>query len=794
MPTKKQMFLWLWVTLLLVHSPATFAVEITLGDESFQVAAPAGFADVSGVSKEQFAVFEDMLPESNRLLAVFVTEQDAGRLMRGDSADFREYFLVQSVKALESMTLSKQQFTEIRSMLRQQYGDVFEKQKEAIEEGTTRAGRSLSKRLGTDVDFNISGMVPLGIDEETASHISMSFLSKYDMTIDGDVIESVVAGTTTVLLVRGKVLYLNGYRTYKGEQDLGWTRSQVKSWLPHIVSLNEKIWPLADGQIVPQGTLVDSHTQDLITGEQFEYSLKGHTKAGGLDVSLKCPSSWRAEEGIRPHIVQKFTGEAFGGILPGCMIVVQDLPAWASLFLKDEIGAEALSESLREIIPPNATYLGGGKTQIDGEPGAWLKYHYQDERAGMRADMYSLMYILFYNGKMLAIQCNVGGVAGDKEIMEDAFASYLPLFQTIGNSVVIHDKWTKATNEGGTSIMEDVFGEYWWITLIISAILTWGIGLTPPLLIRFAFLRRPISKGWAIGTAAIFWFINIIFFTALGSTSKTHYALFLVAWASYAILRKGARKRQSMQLEPTSDPTLQSEVIQGNVEDFQDVDSEKLHQYSQSSLQPLLTQFLTQSTGSNAAASTEPKNIPSTHGTPNTSNLNAEGYKQEKRKKSWFAFIMVLLSIMCFIIMTPGSAHFWYKQGAGHAIGDLIDSGVDIEVATPKAKTFGIVYATLMVVGQHFSILILFLITVGILTRSMTKVIMKNLIFMFLFICLLGTTCLGLAQGMVQYNARWYSYLGSAFLIWMVIGSIFGIIIFVVSGCKRRDKRATETE
>lgn len=278
MPTKKQMFLWLWVTFLSVHPPVTFAVEITLGDEALQVAAPAGFADVSGVSKEQFAVFEDMLPESNRLLAVFVTEQDAGRLMRGDSADFREYFLVQSVKALESMTLSKQQFTEIRSMLRQQYGDVFEKQKEAIEEGTTRAGKSLSKRLGTDVDFNISGMVPLGIDEETASHISMSFLSKYDMTVDGEIIESVVAGTMTVLLVRGKVIYLYAYRTYEGEKDLRWTRSQVKSWLPDIVSFNEKIWPLADGQIVPQGTLVDSHTQDLITGEQFEYSLKGGTQ------------------------------------------------------------------------------------------------------------------------------------------------------------------------------------------------------------------------------------------------------------------------------------------------------------------------------------------------------------------------------------------------------------------------------------------------------------------------------------------------------------------------------------
>jgi predicted Zn finger-like uncharacterized protein len=38
--------------------------------------------------------------------------------------------------------------------------------------------------------------------------------------------------------------------------------------------------------------------------------------------------------------------------------------------------------------------------------------------------------------------------------------------------------------------------------------------------------------------------MNILIFTALGSTSKTHGALLLVGWASYAILRKGAQKSQ----------------------------------------------------------------------------------------------------------------------------------------------------------------------------------------------------------------------------------------------------------
>lgn len=81
------------------------------------------------------------------------------------------------------------------------------------------------------------------------------------------------------------------------------------------------------------------------------------------------------------------------------------------------------------------------------------------------------------------------------------------------------------------------------LVLLLTFLFTWGVGLAPPLIIRFAIMRRPIGKGWAIGIAALFWVFNIVLFTALGSQSKSHGALALVAFVSYAILRKGAQKQ-----------------------------------------------------------------------------------------------------------------------------------------------------------------------------------------------------------------------------------------------------------
>lgn len=73
--------------------------------------------------------------------------------------------------------------------------------------------------------------------------------------------------------------------------------------------------------------------------------------------------------------------------------------------------------------------------------------------------------------------------------------------------------------------------------LLFSFVLTWVIGLAPPVLIRFTLLKHPMEKKFAIGTCFFFWVLNIVLFTALGSKSKTHAALLLIAFVSYAILR-----------------------------------------------------------------------------------------------------------------------------------------------------------------------------------------------------------------------------------------------------------------
>lgn len=80
--------------------------------------------------------------------------------------------------------------------------------------------------------------------------------------------------------------------------------------------------------------------------------------------------------------------------------------------------------------------------------------------------------------------------------------------------------------------------------LVAFFLATWTIGLSLPLVVRFVILRKPINKRLAFATAVVWWFANITFWVWMGSQSKSHAVLFVIALVTYYILTY-RRKSQS---------------------------------------------------------------------------------------------------------------------------------------------------------------------------------------------------------------------------------------------------------
>lgn len=63
------------------------------------------------------------------------------------------------------------------------------------------------------------------------------------------------------------------------------------------------------------------------------------------------------------------------------------------------------------------------------------------------------------------------------------------------------------------------------------------------------FCENQINKTPAIVIVVILYFIQLFMWIGLGSTSKSHAVLFLIAYVSYYILNKGYKKGESKEKE-----------------------------------------------------------------------------------------------------------------------------------------------------------------------------------------------------------------------------------------------------
>lgn len=81
------------------------------------------------------------------------------------------------------------------------------------------------------------------------------------------------------------------------------------------------------------------------------------------------------------------------------------------------------------------------------------------------------------------------------------------------------------------------------LTLAVSFIITWGVGLTPPLVIRYAIFCRPLSKrmaSWiAAGSSAFFWMTFLFLNVALGQKPGTGAVWVIMFFVARWIMSRG---------------------------------------------------------------------------------------------------------------------------------------------------------------------------------------------------------------------------------------------------------------
>ncbi len=165
-------------------------------------------------------------------------------------------------------------------------------------------------------------------------------------------------------------------------------------------------------------------------GWRQRYKTDGGGKSLGLQISMQLPKSWRAKEGERPHIVQKWVSEGgHGGAM--IMLIVNDTqelePSAADIKTWAKSG---------ELLPEGATLISSRTFATEKRTGISLEYSLEQERVEMEMYTRATAYTLFVNRRMVQVLCGVYSPKTGKKAADKEHLLAKPLCQQVMNSVV----------------------------------------------------------------------------------------------------------------------------------------------------------------------------------------------------------------------------------------------------------------------------------------------------------------------------------------------------------------------
>ncbi len=235
------------------------------------------------------------------------------------------------------------------------------------------------------------------------------------------------------------------------------------------------------------------------------------------------PEDWASKQGRGPNVEALISNNKKENA--NCNVVVRTDEALS--LMDSRVFKDMSQKDIEEMTPEGSIFIKGGNTYIDNKDAVYMYVSTKYKTLDIQINFKQIMVYTIVNHNMYVISCGSS---------VDYFEKFEPILKRIISTFVFefYNKEYKIED----ALEENDATENFWLVLFLSFLLTWVIGLTPPLVTRYLLLKKPMAKKWAIVFCTIFVILNLILFIVMGSNSKTHAVLALIAYISYKILRK----------------------------------------------------------------------------------------------------------------------------------------------------------------------------------------------------------------------------------------------------------------
>lgn len=199
------------------------AFLVPIGHTRIALDAPAGFADTGFLGSPRInELAQALTPASNRILLFAISDADLRAFMHGDQPNLRRYMLVVTPRSMFWRRLSLDEFSSFARNAIQALGPLA-------------LGSDYAKLLDHRTPGRPHVLADLRSDPEVVSVLLGTRLPPQTNTSTGT---RYILSTTTLMLLRGKLLSLSVYTGYNGSADLSWVKYVTQNWIRKLQRIN----------------------------------------------------------------------------------------------------------------------------------------------------------------------------------------------------------------------------------------------------------------------------------------------------------------------------------------------------------------------------------------------------------------------------------------------------------------------------------------------------------------------------------------------------------------------------
>ncbi len=216
------------------------AASVTIGALPIALPVLPGYAPPSATPQLLVDVTSRALPPTNRLLAVMLPTDFLDKVQGGDiKAPLSRYLAVQTFPAYEDSGMTPALFAQVKTVLRAQSAQLFEKAQGEIAASTDRLSSEVGKITGdSSTSIRTSDNSSLGIFDEQPDSISMAALQTVSASSQKGSTQIRQAMALAAMRVHGKVLMASVYSNYESQADIDWVEAQMRAWVKRLNELN----------------------------------------------------------------------------------------------------------------------------------------------------------------------------------------------------------------------------------------------------------------------------------------------------------------------------------------------------------------------------------------------------------------------------------------------------------------------------------------------------------------------------------------------------------------------------